>query len=166
MRPAGRCGPSDPELPVLRRSNGAPRHRLFGRDNPVGVARCQGEIQRGWSWCARRMSADDPSTRFISMSRKTNKYFLSWWGCVVAVRNPCHKTRGPPRHPAVTASQFCGHATGVDPHREDAGPIFLVPGGRWYRSIGLRVTAHQRQPRQFPFGYAGFGGRKRSRRRR
>jgi len=25
----------------------------------------------------------------------------------------------------------------------------------------LRVTAHQRQPRQFPFGYAGFGGRKR-----
>jgi hypothetical protein len=26
----------------------------------------------------------------------------------------------------------------------------------------LRVTAHQRQPRQFPFGYAGFGGRKRS----
>ncbi len=49
--------------------------------------------------------------------------------CVVAVRNPCHKTRGSPRHPALTASQFCGHATGVDPHREDAGPIFLVPEG-------------------------------------
>ena len=44
----------------------------------VGVARCQGEIQRGWSWCARRMSADDPSTRFMSMSRKTNKYSHSW----------------------------------------------------------------------------------------
>jgi hypothetical protein len=25
----------------------------------------------------------------------------------------------------------------------------------------LRVTAHQRQPRQFAFGYAGFGGHKR-----
>ena len=25
MRPAGRCGPRDPELPVLRRSNGAYR---------------------------------------------------------------------------------------------------------------------------------------------
>jgi hypothetical protein len=52
--------------------------RLFGRDNSVGVARCQGEIQRGWSWCARRMSADDPSTRFRFISLKTNKYFLSW----------------------------------------------------------------------------------------
>ncbi len=29
-------------------------HRVFGRDNSAGVARCQGEIQRGWSWCARR----------------------------------------------------------------------------------------------------------------
>jgi hypothetical protein len=24
-------------------------HVLFGRDNSIGVARCQGEIQRGWS---------------------------------------------------------------------------------------------------------------------
>jgi hypothetical protein len=103
------------------------------------------------------MSADDPSTRFMSMSRKTNKYFLSW----CAVLSPCHKARGSPRHPALTASKFCGHATGVDPHREDAGPIFLVPGGRLHRSIGLRDTAHQRQPRQFAFGYAGFGRRKR-----
>src|SRR5229473_779445 len=79
---------------------------------------------------------------------ETNKYFISWW----AVLSPCHKARGSPRHPALTASQFCGHATGVDPHREDAGPIFLVPGGRLHRSIGLRDTAHQRQPRQFPFG--------------
>ena len=55
------------------------------------------------------MSADDPSTRFMSMSRKTNKYFLSW----CAVLSPCHKARGSPRHPALTASQFCGHATGV-----------------------------------------------------
>ena len=36
------------------------------------------KFKGGWSWCARRMSADDPSTRFMSMSRKTNKYFHSW----------------------------------------------------------------------------------------
>ena len=98
------------------------------------------------------MSADDPSTRFMSMSRKTNKYFHSWCAVLSPSATRAIKLEALRAIPPLTASQFCGHATGVDPHREDAGPIFLVPGGRWYRSIGLRVTAHQRQPRQFPFG--------------
>ena len=50
----------------------------------------------------------------------------------------CRRPQPLPQNPrlsapsALTASQFCGHATGVDPHREDAGPIFLVPEGRLY----------------------------------
>jgi hypothetical protein len=68
-------------------------------------------------------------------------------GCAVAVRNPCHQTRGSPRHPAVTASQFCGHATGVYPHREDAGPIFLAPGRAF---VQVDRVARHRPPAPVP----------------
>jgi hypothetical protein len=58
------------------------------------------------------------------------------------------KTRGSPRHPTLTESQFCGHATGVNPHREDAGPIFLVPEGRLYRFGLTQVRANPPGERQ------------------
>src|SRR5216683_7387213 len=105
-------------------------HRLFGRDNPVGVARCQGEIQRGWSWCARRMGADDPSTRFISMSRKTNKYFLSW--CAVlspsATRATNPRLSAPSRRNrvAILRSRYKGQAIDVKRVGRELGVCYVL----------------------------------------
>jgi len=41
--------------------------------------------------------------------------------CVGVVRNPSEQTRGFPRHPVLTASQFCGIYNGLEPSQEDAG---------------------------------------------
>ncbi len=94
--------------------------RLFGRDNSVGVARCQGEIQRGWSWCARRMSADDPSTRFMSMSRKTNKYFLSGGLC-------WRRPQPVPQNPRLSAPSRRNRVAILRSRNRRRSP----PGGRW-----------------------------------
>src|SRR6266849_3279037 len=79
----------------------------------------------------------------------------------------CRRPQPVPQSPRLSApSRFNRVAILRSRNRRRSPPggrwaDLLVPEGRLYRSIGLRVTAHQRQPRQFAFGYAGFGGRKR-----